>query len=134
MSPRLTLANTKLPPKTDSQTTPTNSFSDSCIIMVMCTVVYSYLQHFLIYCFIIGSLYFLPIVLYIMRTLVDGFRKIVRHHRCMDSKTGHYISTAAYRASLSSHGTATERSENATSTAQVHITTPTGSIPKARIN
>ena len=26
MSPRCTLANTKLPPKTDNETTPTNSF------------------------------------------------------------------------------------------------------------
>ena len=43
MSPRHTLANTKLPPKTDSETTPTNS-------------------------------------LYIMRTLVDGFHRIVCHH------------------------------------------------------
>ena len=43
----------------------------------------------------------------------------------------HYISTAAYRASLSRHGTATERSENATSscsTAREHITMPTESI------
>ena len=45
----------------------------------------------------------------------------------------HYISTAAYhrRASLSRHGTATERSENATSscsTARKHITMPTESI------
>ena len=52
----------------------------------------------------------------------------------LESKTKHYISTAAYRASLSRHGTATERSENATSscsTARAHITTPTGSILNA---
>ena len=73
------------------------------------------------------------IVLYIMRTLVDSFCKIVRHHRWIQ-KTGHCISTVAYRASLSHHGTATDRSENAISscsTAQAHITTPTGSIPNA---
>ena len=43
----------------------------------------------------------------------------------------HYISTAAYRASLFRHGTATERSENATSscsTSREHITMPTESI------
>ena len=45
MSPRRTLANTELPPKADSETTPTNS------------------------------------LVYIMRTLVDRFRKIVRHRR-----------------------------------------------------
>ena len=51
MSPRLTLANTKLPPKTDSETT---------------------------------------IVLHIMRTLVDRFRKNVRRRRWIQ-KTGHNL-------------------------------------------
>ena len=63
-----------------------------------------------------------PIVLYIMRTLVDRFHKIMGH-RSLDSKTRHF-STAAHRASLSRHGTAKARSENVTS----HITTPTGSM------
>ena len=52
----------------------------------------------------------------------------------LDSKTGHYNSTTAYGASLSRHGTAMKRSENATSscsTAQAHITTPTRSVPNA---
>ena len=44
ISPRLTLTNTKLPPKADGETTPTDS-------------------------------------LYIMRTLVNRFRKIAYHHR-----------------------------------------------------
>ena len=48
-----------------------------------------------------------------MRTLVDRFRKIVRL-LSVDSKTGHYISTVAHHASLSRHGTATERTENVT--------------------
>ena len=66
MSPRRTLTNTKLPPKTDSETiaTPTNSLS----------------------------------------TLVDGFHKIVRHHRWIQ-RPG---ITAAYRAGFFCHGTATE--------------------------
>ena len=55
----------------------------------------------------------------LMRTLVVRFRKIVRHRRWI-SNTGHYISTAAYRASLSRHGTATERSDNATSSPSTH--------------
>ena len=52
----------------------------------------------------------------------------------LDSKTEQYNSTAAYGASLSHHGTATKRSENATSscsTARAHITTPTASVSNA---
>ena len=51
----------------------------------------------------------------------------------LDSKTEHYISTIAHRASLSRQRKATERSENATSSRvqQSQITTPTGSIPNA---
>ena len=59
--------------------------------------------------------------------LVNSFHKIA-WAPSLDSKTGHYISTAAHHASLSLHVTATERSENATSscsTARAHITAPT---------
>ena len=49
-----------------------------------------------------------------MRTLVNGFRKIFAPP-LLDSKTRHCISTIAYHTSLSHHGTATERSENTTS-------------------
>ena len=48
---------------------------------------------------------------YRKRTVIDGFRKIICAPPSLDSKTGHYISTAAYRTSLSRHGTATQRSE-----------------------
>ena len=68
--PRLTLANTKLPPKTDTETTSTT------------------------------------IVLYITRTHVDRFRKIVCHCRWIQRlgiKT-YYINSVAHRASLSCHG------------------------------
>ena len=79
MSPTRTLANTKLPPKTDSESTPTNS----------------YVQF--------------------MRTLVDGFRKIV-HHRRWIQRLGIVLALLLIvLAFLARHCTATERSENATS-------------------
>ena len=48
----------------------------------------------------------------------------------------HYISTVAHHASLSHHGTASERSESVAtlcSTAQAHIAMPTGSIPNITV-
>ena len=72
MSPRRTLANTKLPPKADSETTPTNS-------------------------------------VVIVQKLVNGFRKTVHLHHWIKDRALY----AAYHTSLSRHGTATERSENA---------------------
>ena len=76
MSPRHTLANTKLPPKMDSETTPTNSFVHN----------------------------------------ANACRRLSEDCAppSLDLKTVHYISTVAHRASLSCHGTATERSENTT--------------------
>ena len=44
--------------------------------------------------------------------IIDCFPKIVRPAHPVDSKTGHYISTVAYRASLSRHRTATVGFEN----------------------
>ena len=86
MSPRHTLANTKLPPKVDSETAPTNSF------------VYNV-------------------------TLVDCFRKIVRHSRWVQRPGIILVLLLIVLAFL----VAVVRSKNATS----HITTPTKSIPNA---
>ena len=73
MSPRRTLANTKLPPKTDSESTPTNEF---------------------------------------MRTLVDGFCKIVRHRRWIQRLGIVLALLLIVLAFLAMHGTATERYSN----------------------
>ena len=73
-----------------------------------------------------------PIALCRMRTLVDRFRKIVRLlSTSVDSKTGHYISTVAHHASLSRHGTAMERTENAT---RAQITTSADTSAFRRIH
>ena len=86
MSPRHTLANTKLPPKVDSETAPTNSF------------VYNV-------------------------TLVDCFRKIVRHSHWVQRPGIILVLLLIVLAFL----TAMVRSKNATS----YITTPTKIIPNA---
>ena len=72
MSPRRTLANAKLPPKADSETSPTNS-------------------------------------VVIVQKLVNGFHKTVHLHHLIKDRALY----AAYHTSLSRHGTAAERFENA---------------------